>query len=1105
MFTTSAALVALSAFTLVSAQANSNSTFTIDPTTVDISDRVAWCQGETDSCSTLCGTAIDNSCSTDTLDFQCTCQGGNSPNMNLYENTMPWVRYISLASSLVLIFKYRSLFLPLAQFVCERLQQNCIVQFENDAAGQKNCTSTYGDKCGTEQVEDHAGQGATGGTSSSSSASASGSATAAASNSAAASTSSSQAAAVPTNVQYLGNESITESSSEPTEKEKQLPPRADRTDLFTPPLNPPQLKMASSSQFTVPVGTRYSIGIELEFLVAWLKPGEKDPYESDADSLPPLLRIDSITKWNAEVQISKAIRSTLREHGIDVVGTSNEDSSGADPPPTIEHPFRLRDKDKWSVGSDASVSERLNDDYNWGAVELRSPALWAKPESFKEIEFVVNVLTSSHRVRINPTCGFHVHVGNGKWFFPAGHIKRLGSFFWAADPMISRLHPAWRRVAGYSRSIRYDSSLAKGATAKSVEEGEQYKRWINELDPIPVTDFSDTTREEKEFGTQKKWEEFARWRNEVGPFMTLGGDDDDIGNSADNNDDNDGGDGNDGGSDGDNDDGGDDYLPLNDFLSPISEPEFSLPSHAEMLEEGRQLLEEDRKVNVPRDQDTLHRNVGFVHWDELHPEASEWIRGYCEGKYGHRNVEQLPTTEQLSCMLLTQCILLFGHMDLTALTKDQEYQVLVASSPYIEAARSRYDWNPTTEKWERNWQRFGYILEHTSAEREIKIDAPYIVQKFENMAKLMELDGEHSKVGIEYTSREEHDKATQTNKGIEQLLESLKDYVESPGPHYLENLADPFDTLYEVLGLEPPTRQSGEDEATGAENPAEENNEPVSSPAAPSSSDKSAASSAGSFHPPAWDAARSEPGDNSPGHPTGNNSDGFPPIQPQTGKLLPHDISTLSVEYKRLLRRYTAIDEDNWEEIGYLPYTTNALAGPAASYAFKEPPINGDAKVTTVKGIAEIASASSAMVAAELLVPSREHIRLNYNFAFYRLAHMRSADGMGPYSTNYRTIEFREAAATLDAQWIEIWARICVGMLSWACRASVHGFMVVIGRIMAQEERELRRLAAAGASYLAQAQDEADRYDVCDMLEDLGLFTEAAWIRKRERIKGPPT
>ncbi|KAI1096063.1 hypothetical protein F5B19DRAFT_217276 [Rostrohypoxylon terebratum] len=92
MFTTNVAVAALSALTLVSAQANSNSTFTIDPSTVDISDRVSWCQGQSDSCGTLCGSVLNNSCSTDTLDFSCECQGGNYPDMNKFENTMPWVR-----------------------------------------------------------------------------------------------------------------------------------------------------------------------------------------------------------------------------------------------------------------------------------------------------------------------------------------------------------------------------------------------------------------------------------------------------------------------------------------------------------------------------------------------------------------------------------------------------------------------------------------------------------------------------------------------------------------------------------------------------------------------------------------------------------------------------------------------------------------------------------------------------------------------------------------------------------------------------------------------------------------------------------------------------
>ncbi|KAI0135207.1 hypothetical protein F4814DRAFT_13359 [Daldinia grandis] len=178
MINTRAAAVVLSALALVSAQANSNSTFKIDPNDVDISDRVDWCQGQQDSCGTICGSVIQNGCSVTTLDFQCVCQGGNEPDMNDFMNTVPW-------------------------FVCERLQSNCITQNENNAAGQKNCTSTFGDKCGSEDVDKHKGEGSVG-TTSSSSVAPSGTAAPAAS-SAAPSSSSSEAAAVPTNIQYLGN------------------------------------------------------------------------------------------------------------------------------------------------------------------------------------------------------------------------------------------------------------------------------------------------------------------------------------------------------------------------------------------------------------------------------------------------------------------------------------------------------------------------------------------------------------------------------------------------------------------------------------------------------------------------------------------------------------------------------------------------------------------------------------------------------------------------------------------------------------------------------------------------------------------------------------
>ncbi|KAI1434560.1 hypothetical protein GGR50DRAFT_662320 [Xylaria sp. CBS 124048] len=179
MFVNRAALVALSGFTLVSAQANSNSTFKIDPSQVDPLDQSTWCGAQTDSCNTLCGSVLVNNCSPTTLDFECECAGQAFPDMNKFENTMPW-------------------------FVCMRLQDNCIVANQNDAAGQKNCTATFKDNCGTESVQDHQGQGAVLPTTSSS-APASTQPAATASAAATSSTSSGAASAPTAHMRHFGN------------------------------------------------------------------------------------------------------------------------------------------------------------------------------------------------------------------------------------------------------------------------------------------------------------------------------------------------------------------------------------------------------------------------------------------------------------------------------------------------------------------------------------------------------------------------------------------------------------------------------------------------------------------------------------------------------------------------------------------------------------------------------------------------------------------------------------------------------------------------------------------------------------------------------------
>ncbi|GAW20705.1 hypothetical protein ANO14919_102140 [Xylariales sp. No.14919] len=171
-------LAALSAVSLVSAQANSNSTFTIDPSSITTLQQSTWCNAQQDSCSTLCGSVLRNDCETSTLDFLCECAGEAYPDMNKYQNTIPW-------------------------FVCTKLQNDCTAENAGDANAQKNCTATYGDKCGTEDVNDHKGEGAVSATTTSSSTSAGSQATS--TTSAAPSSSTSEGAAPTAHIKHIGN------------------------------------------------------------------------------------------------------------------------------------------------------------------------------------------------------------------------------------------------------------------------------------------------------------------------------------------------------------------------------------------------------------------------------------------------------------------------------------------------------------------------------------------------------------------------------------------------------------------------------------------------------------------------------------------------------------------------------------------------------------------------------------------------------------------------------------------------------------------------------------------------------------------------------------
>ncbi|KAF2994904.1 hypothetical protein E8E14_002859 [Neopestalotiopsis sp. 37M] len=173
MFATKVAVAALSVLTVVSA---GNSTFSIDVDSVTLSTRAAWCTSEKNVCGQICSTS-ENSCEPTTLDYSCTCSDGTEPDMNEYQDSLPY-------------------------YICQQAFSDCISENTGSASGQKNCTTTISDECGTKV----AGSSST--TTTAAASSSSGTSAATAASSSVSSSSTSQAGAMPTGIQHLPNGAI---------------------------------------------------------------------------------------------------------------------------------------------------------------------------------------------------------------------------------------------------------------------------------------------------------------------------------------------------------------------------------------------------------------------------------------------------------------------------------------------------------------------------------------------------------------------------------------------------------------------------------------------------------------------------------------------------------------------------------------------------------------------------------------------------------------------------------------------------------------------------------------------------------------------------------
>ncbi|TDZ22015.1 hypothetical protein Cob_v004977 [Colletotrichum orbiculare MAFF 240422] len=231
---------------------------------------------------------------------------------------------------------------------------------------------------------------------------------------------------------------------------------------------------------------RVSFGIELEFLVACVDQGEPDPDEQHKARLQPLVVIpsdDGESSFTTSMSSSSEARSSesfmkrasfvqqemttaLAKAGLPVwAEDATEEVADILTPGSVQQRHGSKYMSSFKFTQDFSVAQAHVDGYRFVSVEMVSPAMYDMDISFDLIRLAVSTITSNFRCRVNPSCGFHVHVGVGPTQrIDARTLRNFAALLWAADPLISRLHAPWRATSTYSQSGRVVLATGVGYT-----------------------------------------------------------------------------------------------------------------------------------------------------------------------------------------------------------------------------------------------------------------------------------------------------------------------------------------------------------------------------------------------------------------------------------------------------------------------------------------------------------------------------------------------------------------------------------------------------------------------------------------------------------------
>lgn len=195
-----------------------------------------------------------------------------------------------------------------------------------------------------------------------------------------------------------------------------------------------------------------TFGVEMEFLVPFLITPDADPEPFDArqiDRVPASYDEEDDNHFNNALEmISKRQRATLTAAGL----------------PAARRVHLEAMPSQWDVDSDPTLhpTEAMEHTYgrNWMQMEVVSPVLPTNGRGYGAAEQACLRLATYHRVHTPPTCGLHVHVGNGREGFTVPTLQNLAAFLWTFEPQLASLQPRHRQGSKYCQSMRQRANIS---------------------------------------------------------------------------------------------------------------------------------------------------------------------------------------------------------------------------------------------------------------------------------------------------------------------------------------------------------------------------------------------------------------------------------------------------------------------------------------------------------------------------------------------------------------------------------------------------------------------------------------------------------------------